>query len=144
MPNLFQKFLLFYTFFTTNRGFFVNKMLKKLKILAFRKIMYIIEHVHKKRSFKMNKEELVQEISKKASVTQKEASEVLSALIETIQKTVSKGKKVTLVGFGTFESRKRAARTGRNPQTGKELKIPARTVPAFSAGKKFKTIVNGK
>jgi DNA-binding protein HU-beta len=68
----------------------------------------------------------------------------LSALIETIQKTVSKGKKVTLVGFGTFESRKRAARTGRNPQTGKELKIPARTVPAFSAGKKFKTIVNGK
>ncbi|MCI1273630.1 MAG: HU family DNA-binding protein [Clostridiaceae bacterium] len=92
----------------------------------------------------MNKEELVQEISKKASVTQKEASEVLSALIETIQKTVSKGKKVTLVGFGTFESRKRAARTGRNPQTGKELKIPARTVPAFSAGKKFKTIVNGK
>ena len=92
----------------------------------------------------MNKEELVQEISKKTSVTQKEASIVLGALIETIQKTVSKGKKVTLVGFGTFESRKRAARTGRNPQTGKELKIPARTVPAFSAGKKFKTVVNGK
>ena len=55
-----------------------------------------------------------------------------------------KGKKVTLVGFGTFEARKRAARTGRNPQTGKELKIPAKTVPAFSAGKKFKTVVNGK
>ena len=56
----------------------------------------------------------------------------------------TKGKKVTLVGFGTFEPRKRAARTGRNPQTGKELKIPAKTVPAFSAGKKFKTVVNGK
>jgi len=97
-----------------------------------------------RRSFIMNKEELVQEISKKANVTQKEASEVLGALMETIQKTVSKGKKVTLVGFGTFEARKRAARTGRNPQTGKELKIPARTVPAFSAGKKFKTVVNGK
>ncbi len=92
----------------------------------------------------MNKEELVQEISKKAGVTQKEATEVLGSLIDTIQKTVAKGKKVTLVGFGTFEPRKRAARTGRNPQTGKELKIPAKTVPAFSAGKKFKTIVNGK
>ena len=92
----------------------------------------------------MNKEELVQEIAKKANVTQKEASEVLSAWVDTIQKTVAKGKKLTLVGFGTFESRKRAARIGRNPQTGKELKIAAKTVPAFSAGKKFKTIVNGK
>ena len=89
----------------------------------------------------MNKEELVQEIAKKASVTQKEAAEVLAALIETVQKTVSKGKKVTLVGFGTWEARKRAARTGRNPQTGKELKIAAKTVPAFSAGKKFKELV---
>ena len=89
----------------------------------------------------MNKEELVAEISKKSKVTQKEANEVLSALIETVQKTVSKGKKVTLVGFGTFESRKRAARTGRNPQTGAALKIPAKKVPAFSAGKKFKELV---
>ena len=89
----------------------------------------------------MNKEELVQEISKKAKVTQKDANEVLSVLVDTIQKTVAKGKKVTLVGFGTFESRKRAARTGRNPQTGAELKIAAKTVPAFSAGKKFKELV---
>ena len=89
----------------------------------------------------MNKEELVQEISKKARVTQKDAGEVLNALVDTIQKTVSKGKKVTLVGFGTFEARKRAARTGRNPQTGKALKIAAKTVPAFSAGKKFKELV---
>ena len=92
----------------------------------------------------MNKEELVQEIAKKAKVTQKDAGEVLNALVDTIQKTVAKGKKVTLVGFGTFESRKRAARTGRNPQTGKEISIPAKTVPVFSAGKKFKTTVNGK
>ena len=92
----------------------------------------------------MNKEELVQEISKKAKVTQKDAGEVLNALVDTIQKTVAKGKKVTLVGFGTFESRKRAARTGRNPQTGKEISIPAKTVPVFSAGKNFKTVVNGK
>lgn len=92
----------------------------------------------------MNKEELVQEVAKKAKVTQKEAVEVLNSFIETVQKSVSKGQKVTLVGFGTFEARKRAARIGRNPQTGKELKIAAKTVPAFSAGKKFKTVVNGK
>ena len=89
----------------------------------------------------MNKEELVQEISKKSKVTQKEANEVLSALIETVEKTVSKGKKVTLVGFGTFEQRKRAARNGRNPQTGATIKIAAKKVPAFSAGKKFRELV---
>ena len=92
----------------------------------------------------MNNEELVQEISKKAKVTQKEAADELSALVETVEKSVAKGQKVTLVGFGTFEPRKRAARNGRNPQTGKEIKIPAKTVPVFSAGKKFKDVVNGK
>lgn len=91
----------------------------------------------------MNKEELVQEVSKLAKVTQKDAAEVINAWMEVIQKTVSKGHKVTLVGFGTWESRKRAARMGRNPQTGKEIKIAAKTVPAFSAGKKFKDAVNG-
>lgn len=90
----------------------------------------------------MNKEELVKEIAKKAKVSQKEATEVLGAVLDTIEKTVAKGKKVTLVGFGTFEARKRAARTGRNPQTGSEIKIAAKTVPAFSAGKKFKELVN--
>ena len=90
----------------------------------------------------MNKEELVKEISKRTKVSQKQSSEILTAILDTIEKTISKGKKVTLVGFGTFEARKRAARTGRNPQTGKELKIPAKTVPVFSAGKKFKEVVN--
>ena len=89
----------------------------------------------------MNKEELVAEISKSAKVSKKDAAAVLSATLEAIQKTVKKGGKVTLVGFGTFESRKRAARIGRNPQTGKEIKIAAKTVPAFSAGKKFKELV---
>ncbi len=92
----------------------------------------------------MNKEELVQAITKQTKVTQKEATEVLNGLVATIQKTVAKKQKVTLVGFGTFEARKRAARTGRNPQTGKEIKIAAKTVPAFSAGKKFKELVNKK
>ena len=90
----------------------------------------------------MQKEGLVKEIAKKAKVSQKDATEVLGAILDTIEKTVAKGKKVTLVGFGTFEARKRAARTGRNPQTGSEIKIPAKTVPAFSAGKKFKELVN--
>ncbi len=89
----------------------------------------------------MNKEELVKEIAKKAKVSQKAAADVLSATIDTVQKTVAKGKKVTLVGFGTFEARKRKARTGRNPQTGAAIKIAAKTVPAFSAGKKFKDAV---
>ncbi len=90
----------------------------------------------------MNKEELVKEVSKKSKVSQKQAAEVLASLLETVEKTVAKGKKVTLVGFGTFEARKRAARKGRNPQTGKEIKIAAKTVPVFSAGKKFKELVN--
>ena len=89
----------------------------------------------------MNKEELVKEISKKSKVSQKIAADVLAATLETIEKSVAKGKKITLVGFGTFEPRKRAARTGRNPQTGKEIKIPAKTVPVFSAGKRFKEAV---
>ncbi len=89
----------------------------------------------------MNKEELVKEVSKKAKVSQKATGDIIAATLETIVKTVSKGKKVTLVGFGTFEPRKRAARTGRNPQTGAPLKIAAKTVPAFSAGKNFKELV---
>ena len=93
---------------------------------------------------KLNREPTLKEVAKKASVTQKEAAEVLNALVETVQATVAKGNKVTLVGFGTFEPRQRAARNGRNPQTGKEIKIPAKVVPAFSAGKKFKTVVNAQ
>ena len=92
----------------------------------------------------MNKEDLVKEVAKKTKLSQKDVAEVLNATIEAITKTVSKGKKVTLVGFGSFESRNRAARLGRNPQTGKELKIPAKTVPAFTAGKKFKELVASK
>ena len=89
----------------------------------------------------MNKEELVKAVATHTKQSQKNTAEIIGAAIETIQKTVSKGKKVTLVGFGTFEARKRAARVGRNPQTGKEIKIAAKTVPAFSAGKKFKELV---
>ena len=89
----------------------------------------------------MNREELITEIAKTAKVSKKDAGEVLSATISAIETAVKKGDKVTLVGFGTFERRERAARKGRNPQTGKEIKIAAKKVPAFSAGKKFKELV---
>ncbi len=86
----------------------------------------------------MNKGELIDAIADKASVTKKEADAVLTAMIESIMDAVAADQKVTLVGFGTFEPRQRQAREGRNPQTGKAIKIPATTVPAFSAGKAFK------
>ena len=89
----------------------------------------------------MNRQELVAEIAKQTKLTQKSVGEVLTAIIDVTQDTVKKGEKVTLVGFGTFEPRKRAARNGRNPQTGETIKIEAKTVPTFSAGKKFKEIV---
>lgn len=92
----------------------------------------------------MNKEELVKEVAKKAKIPQKNVAEILNLIIEAIKKEVSKGNRVSLVGFGTFESRKRAERTGRNPQTGREMKIPAKTVPTFSSGKKFKELVGGE
>jgi DNA-binding protein HU-beta len=86
----------------------------------------------------MNKGELIDAIAEKSQASKKEADAVLTATIEAIMEAVASGEKVTLVGFGTFEPRQRAAREGRNPQTGKAIKIPATTVPAFSAGKQFK------
>ncbi|MBW4533061.1 MAG: HU family DNA-binding protein [Pleurocapsa sp. SU_5_0] len=86
----------------------------------------------------MNKGELVDRISQKATVTKKQADAVLSAAIETIMEAVSDGDKVTLVGFGSFERRDRKEREGRNPKTGEKMSIPATKVPAFSAGKLFK------
>ncbi|GAB4229737.1 MAG: HU family DNA-binding protein [Elainellaceae cyanobacterium] len=90
----------------------------------------------------MNKGELVDAIASKAKTTKKEADAVLTATLEAIMDAVANGDKVTLVGFGTFEPRKRSAREGRNPQTGKTIQIPETVVPAFSAGKQFKEKVS--
>jgi len=92
----------------------------------------------------MNKSELVDIIAKEAAVTKTAAEKALSATMAAIVKAVSKGDTVTLVGFGTFKSSKRAARTGVNPKTGEKLQIAATTVPRFSAGTGFKTAVAGK
>lgn len=86
----------------------------------------------------MNKGELIDRIATQAAITKKDADAVLSAAIDAIMEAVSAGDKVTLVGFGTFEPRDRQEREGRNPSTGKPIKIPARRVPAFSPGKVFK------
>ncbi|MBR8827682.1 MAG: HU family DNA-binding protein [Gomphosphaeria aponina SAG 52.96 = DSM 107014] len=86
----------------------------------------------------MNKGELVDKVADKANVTKKQADAVITATIETIMEAVSEDDKVTLVGFGSFESRERKAREGRNPKTGEKMDIPATKVPAFSAGKLFK------
>jgi DNA-binding protein HU-beta len=86
----------------------------------------------------MNKGELVDAIAEKVSITKKDADAILSIAIDTIAEAVSNGDKVTLVGFGSFEKRDRAAREGRNPKTGETIQIAATSVPGFSAGKAFK------
>ena len=92
----------------------------------------------------MNKAELIEIAAKEAEVSKAAAGKALDAIINAVVKAVTKGDTVTLVGFGTFKSAKRAARTGKNPQTGASIKIPATTVPKFSAGAGFKTAVAGK
>ena len=92
----------------------------------------------------MNKSELIEQVAAAADLSKAAAEKAVAALINTVVKTVSKGDTVALIGFGTFKSSKRAARVGRNPATGKELKIAATTVPRFTAGATFKTAVAGK
>lgn len=94
----------------------------------------------------MNKAELVEAVQKKAGgeLSKAALNRLVSATFDTIFTSLKKGEAVALVGFGTFSIGKRAARTGRNPQTGEPLKIKAAKVPKFSAGKALKEAVNGK
>ena len=92
----------------------------------------------------MNKTELVDAMAKKSGLSKKDTEAALSAFTETIAKTLKKGDKVQLIGFGTFEVSKRAAREGKNPQTGAKIKIPASKAPKFKAGKALKDTVNKK
>ena len=89
----------------------------------------------------MNKTELVSAMAEKADVTKKDAEKVLGAFIDVVGDALKKGDKIQLVGFGTFETRERAAREGKNPQTGVKIKIAACTVPAFKAGKALKDLI---
>jgi len=92
----------------------------------------------------MNKSELIDVAASEADISKAAAGIALDAILDAVVKAVAKGDSVTLVGFGSFKSSKRAARTGRNPQTGKEIKIAATTVPRFTAGAGFKAAVAGK
>lgn len=91
----------------------------------------------------MNRKELIEVLATKTNSTKADADRNIAALIEIITATLKKGDNISLVGFGSFEVRKRAARTGRNPQTGAALKIKAAKVPAFKAGATLKAAVNG-
>ena len=92
----------------------------------------------------MNKTELVDAIAKETGLSKKDSEKAVKAFVDVVSKQLKKKDKVQLVGFGTFETTKRAARTGKNPQTGAAIKIPAATVPKFKAGKALKDAVNGK
>ena len=92
----------------------------------------------------MNKAELIAAIAAKTGETKKDAEATLNAFVNVVSETLAKGDKVQLVGFGSFEVRKRAARKGRNPQTKEEIKIPASKAPVFKAGKALKDLVNKK
>lgn len=92
----------------------------------------------------MNKAELIASVAEKSELTKKDAEKAVSALLATVEETLAKGEKVQLVGFGTFEIRERAARKGRNPQTGEEIEIAAARVPVFKAGKALRGAISEK
>ena len=89
----------------------------------------------------MNKTELVNSVAEATELSKKDASKAVEAVFESIQTALAEGEKVQLIGFGNFEVRERAARKGRNPQTGKEIDIAASKVPAFKPGKALKDAV---
>ncbi len=89
----------------------------------------------------MNKVELVAAVAEKADLSKKDADKAVAAVLDAVKEAVAKGDKVSLIGFGTFEVRTRAARTGRNPQTKQTITIPASKAPVFKAGKAFKDAV---
>lgn len=90
----------------------------------------------------MNKQELINAIANETGLSKKDTEATINSFVNVVSNTLADKDKVQLIGFGTFETRERAARTGRNPQTGEELKIAASVVPAFKAGKALKDKVN--
>ena len=95
-----------------------------------------------RRTFNMNKAELVAAMAENAGLSKKDAEAALKAFTDVVAEELKKGEKIQLVGFGTFEVSERAERTGRNPQSGKEMVIPASKAPKFKAGKALKDMVN--
>ncbi len=92
----------------------------------------------------MNKQEVITKVAEKAGVTKKDATLVVNAFVDVIKESLAKKNPVRLIGFGTFDVRKRAERKGRNPRSKQEIKIPARIVPVFRASSTLKEMVNKK
>ena len=90
----------------------------------------------------MNKAEMIDALAQNAGLNKKEAETALNAVLDTIRQTLARGEKLQLVGFGSFETKQRAARKGRNPQTGEEIDIAAAVIPVFKPGKQLKEAVN--
>ena len=90
----------------------------------------------------MNKTELVAAMAEKSGLSKKDTEKALNAFVESVEEAIKAGDKVSLIGFGTFETRERAAREGKNPRTGEKIKIAASKAPAFKAGKAFKDMLN--
>lgn len=122
------------------KKFDVHQMLKE-KIL-FRRIMLKYSRISHKEEYIVNKTELITSVAERAEITKKEAEKAINAFLASVEEVLVKKEKVQLIGFGTFEVKRREARKGRNPQTGKEIAIPASTVPVFKAGKGLKDSVN--
>jgi len=95
-------------------------------------------HSHERGISKLNKMELINKVSEKTGLKKKDAEIAVNSVFDIIEDTLASGEKVQVIGFGTFETRSRAARSGRNPQTGEVIEIPASTVPAFKPGNKLK------
>jgi DNA-binding protein HU-beta len=89
----------------------------------------------------MNKSELIQDVAQKAKISKADAASAVNAVMESVTETLTKGDSVTLIGFGTFSIKERAARTGRNPRDGKPIQISASKIPSFKAGKSLKDAV---
>lgn len=90
----------------------------------------------------MNKQELITSMAEKTSLNKTNSEKALNAFIESVQEALANGEKVQLIGFGTFETKERAARVGLNPRTKEKIDIPAKKVPSFKAGKEFKEKIN--
>jgi DNA-binding protein HU-beta len=93
---------------------------------------------------KMHKKDLIKEVAKEALINQDTATKVIDALVDCITQSLIKKEDVSILGFGTFKVKHRAARTGRNPRTGQDISIQEKTVPSFNAYKGFKELVNSK
>lgn len=136
-------FMIFLLFLKTQKLFFFQNYRNHQYVLPKKKICDRIQNNRIRRGgVTINKSELVAIMAEKASLSKKDAEGALNAFVDAVKDAVKKNDKVQLVGFGTFESRKREAREGKNPQTGEKIKIAACNPPAFKPGKGFKDYIN--